>query len=276
MAPFFSIPDATLLKRSSKPDVFLMSGGARRWVPDQSTLLCLGGWYSVKVLLDVFVDAIPLGMDLPSRADGTLLQGSGPEVFVMRGCQRCWVPDPDTLNTLGGWPRVQLVTDADLHAIPPGPPVPSASPTLPLPATDTTPPRVVMDAWFDYSSSPAKVNESSSSSITVPRNDKALLVALGEDNDGGCQGIYIWISKTVWHGDGKHGPSGAGWPAARNDTAAAITGQAVLKRRNAFLKLDIAQELGVGGTRIKIDAWATAQSFRGGNSITQVLTITTP
>ena len=91
----FPLPDGTLLKGSG-PEVYRVSAGARRWVPDPHTLLCIGSWAAVLTVPDTWLTAIPRGPDLPSRANGTLLKGTGPKVYVVQGCRRCWVPRATT------------------------------------------------------------------------------------------------------------------------------------------------------------------------------------
>jgi hypothetical protein len=127
-------PDGTLLKASG-PEIDRMEGGQRRWIPDPPTFNCMGlNWGAVKTISDSEWSQIPKGAPYPSRADGTLLQGSGPQVYVMTACQRHWIPDPDTFNALGyNWSAIQRVADADLTAIPEGAQLPSKvqQPTIP-------------------------------------------------------------------------------------------------------------------------------------------------
>ena len=126
--------DGTLLKASG-PEIDRMEGSQRRWIPDPPTFNCMGlNWGAVKTISDSEWSQIPKGAPYPSRADGTLLQGSGPQVYVMTTCQRHWIPDPDTFNALGyNWSAIQRVADTDLTAIPVGAQLPSKvqQPTIP-------------------------------------------------------------------------------------------------------------------------------------------------
>jgi hypothetical protein len=119
-------PDGTLLKASG-PEVDRMEGGQRRWIPDPSTFTCMGlNWGAIQTISDSEWNQIPKGAPYPSRADATLLQGSGPQVYVMTGCQRHLIPDPDTFNARGyNWSAIHHVSDADLTAIPEGAQIPS-------------------------------------------------------------------------------------------------------------------------------------------------------
>ncbi len=88
-------PDGTLLTASG-PEVDRMQGGQRRWIPDPPTFTCMGlNWGAIQTISDSEWDQIPKGAPYPSRADATLLQGSGPQVYVMAGCQRHLIPDAD-------------------------------------------------------------------------------------------------------------------------------------------------------------------------------------
>jgi hypothetical protein len=126
-----TFPDETLLKASG-PEIDRIEGGARRWIPDPPTFNCMGlNWGAVKTISDTEWGRIPKGAPYPSRADNTLLQASDPKVYVMTGCYRHWIPDPDTFNARGyNWGAIQHVSDADLAAIPEGKQIPSVRPTL--------------------------------------------------------------------------------------------------------------------------------------------------
>jgi hypothetical protein len=111
------------------------AGLQRRWIPDPATLLCIDsrGAGAVQHLADADLNALREGPPLPSRADGTVLKGSGSEIYVVQGCQRKLVPDTPTLNTLGGWGAVRGVIDSDLSAIPEGGSIPPVPTPIPVP-----------------------------------------------------------------------------------------------------------------------------------------------
>ena len=119
-------PDGTLVQASG-PEVARMEGGQRRWIPDPPTFNCMGlNWGAIQTIADRVWNQIPKGAAYPSRADGTLLQGSGPQVYVMAGCQRHYIPDPETFTAHGyNGDAIQRITDTDMTAIPEGARVPS-------------------------------------------------------------------------------------------------------------------------------------------------------
>ena len=115
------LPDGLLIKASG-PQVDRVENGLRRWIPDPTTFSCMGlKWGQVQGITDSLWREIPGGAAYPSRANGTLLKGSGPAIYVMSGCQRHWIPDVTTFNALHyNWNSVQSISDADLKAIPLG------------------------------------------------------------------------------------------------------------------------------------------------------------
>lgn len=58
--------------------------------------------------------------------DGTLLKSNDrPEVWLISGGQRHWIPSPDVFNADGfSWAAILVVSDAEIAAIPQGPDVP--------------------------------------------------------------------------------------------------------------------------------------------------------
>jgi hypothetical protein len=111
-APPVSFPDGTLLKGSGPP-VDIMQGHERRWIPDPQTFNYMGlDWSAIQTIPDAVWNSIPAGPQVPSRADGTLLKGSGPEIYLMNGGQRHWIPDPATFSALGfNWTAIQTVAE---------------------------------------------------------------------------------------------------------------------------------------------------------------------
>lgn len=59
--------------------------------------------------------------------DGTLLRSADqPEVWLIQGGQRHWIPSPDVFNEDGfSWAAILVVSDAEINAIPQGPNVPA-------------------------------------------------------------------------------------------------------------------------------------------------------
>ncbi|MDF0665813.1 MAG: PLAT/LH2 domain-containing protein [Nitrospira sp.] len=112
-----------LLIKGSGAAVYLIEAGERRWIPDPQTFNCRElDWNAIQTITDADLNSIPRGQDFPSRADGTLLKGAGPAVFLMQSCERRWITSQEVFNRLGlNWGAVQTVSDRDLDAIRRGP-----------------------------------------------------------------------------------------------------------------------------------------------------------
>ena len=101
------VNNGDLIKGRLSMAIYYIEAGKRRWVPDTPTVEARGGWVKVRTLDDQIVNGIPLGeqlasvIQLPPRPDGTLVAGSGPEIYVIIGDKRRWIPDPQTFEANG-------------------------------------------------------------------------------------------------------------------------------------------------------------------------------
>lgn len=95
----------------------------------------------------------------PQYPDGMLIKGSGPEVDMMQGGVRRWIPDPATFACMGlSWGNVQTIPDATFAAIPAGPAFPVQSCTAPpytslpliVPAPQVAAPGVAVNPQTGY------------------------------------------------------------------------------------------------------------------------------
>ena len=119
--PLFSFSEGALLK-GSDGKVYLIQQAHRRWVPDPETFNAIGlDWNAIQNIGDGDLSDIPLGFPLPSRKNGALVQGSGPEVYWMENGYRRHVPNTETFNAMGlDWNAIQRISDTDLNDIPEG------------------------------------------------------------------------------------------------------------------------------------------------------------
>ena len=134
-APLPSRTDGTILNAVVPVGVrtqqtFQMQGGSKRAIPNSATLAALekiDGQSHVASVADL--DAIPSGAPMPSRADGTVYQGSGTTfAFLMKNAAKSAVPDATTLRDSGAGASSALSIGAnDLAAIPDGAALPSTS-----------------------------------------------------------------------------------------------------------------------------------------------------
>lgn len=117
--PTLHLSDGSLYREQSRPEVYVIYGGAKFWIPSPEELAALGfTWAQVKVVPDGSLVSVP---DRPR--DNTLLrERSRPEVFLMRGGSKFWIPSPDALTGLGfTWSHVKVVPNGALQQFPQGP-----------------------------------------------------------------------------------------------------------------------------------------------------------
>jgi hypothetical protein len=111
--------DGTMAKENSRPEVYVLFGGARFWLPSPQWVLRYGGWGQVHTYPDGALMTLPT---IPK--DGTLLrEWSSPEVWLITAGQKRWVTAPPLLNQFGGWSMVRIVPDGALASIIRGPDV---------------------------------------------------------------------------------------------------------------------------------------------------------
>ena len=113
------LPKADLI-RGTGPGVYILENGVKRWIPDPETFEYRRyKWTNIKTISDTLLVSYPQGDDLSKYSDypeGTLLRGSGPEVYLIELGQRRWIPNPVIFerNNLG-WKYIYDIDDNDLE-----------------------------------------------------------------------------------------------------------------------------------------------------------------
>lgn len=158
--PGFSYPEGSLLKANDLPAgtfnadaVFIIQGGQRHWIPDQTTLFALGfTWAQVEGVPSAQLLRIPLGATIPSAVakasassnaypDGAILRANdgSSNTYIIQNGQRRLIPDDATIYDLGySDASIELVPASALNVIPLGAPVPSGSSSLTTAQTTTS------------------------------------------------------------------------------------------------------------------------------------------
>jgi hypothetical protein len=110
--------DGTVYREESRPEVYVIFGRAKFWIPSPDVLeQHYGGWGAVQLVPDGALAAVP---SIPR--DGTVLRElSSAPVYVVQGGLRHWIPSPEALELYGGWGAVREVPDGALAAIPESP-----------------------------------------------------------------------------------------------------------------------------------------------------------
>lgn len=106
--------------KGSGPEVFVVLDGKLRWITDSRTFDYYGFKYGeVKQIFDEELNKYPLGK--PISKNGTLLKGSGSEVYIIINGTRRLVSGRVFNKYNFRFKNVNLVTDSNLLSIPEGP-----------------------------------------------------------------------------------------------------------------------------------------------------------
>lgn len=115
------LPKADLIKGIG-PEVYILENGVKRWIPDTETFEYRRyKWTNIKTISDTLLDSYPQGDDLNKYSDypeGTLLKGSGPEVYLIELGQRRWLPSPWIFERNNfGWRYIYQIDDEKLNRL---------------------------------------------------------------------------------------------------------------------------------------------------------------
>jgi len=113
------LPKADLIKGTG-PEVYVLENGVRRWISDPETFEYFHyKWTNIKTISDALLVSYPQGDDLSKYSDypeGTLLKGSGPEVYLIELGKRRWFPNPAIFEGNNfGWKYIYGIDDDDLE-----------------------------------------------------------------------------------------------------------------------------------------------------------------
>lgn len=110
--------DGRLYKADNAPEIYVIFGGAKFWVPDLATLQRLYGTN----IISVTPSALQTTPTMPRN--GTLLREENrPHVWLIENGARRHVTRGELLDVYGGWPVVRIVPDDAVTAFPIGAPV---------------------------------------------------------------------------------------------------------------------------------------------------------
>ncbi len=120
-----SYEDGGLLLGSG-PAAYVMVEGTKHWIINPVVFeQCGNKWGNLNRIADSSLNEIPEGAPvIVCFLEDTLLRGSGPAVYIVKGGLKRWVPNPATLEYSGfTWANVNIVPDDWIQAIPTGQPL---------------------------------------------------------------------------------------------------------------------------------------------------------
>ena len=112
------LPKADLIKGSG-PEVYILENGTRHWIPSIEIFNEFNfKWQNIKVFSDLTIESYPQDDDwrkYDDHPDGSLLKGSGSEVYLIELGKKRWIPSPSVfINNNFGWKYILEIDDDDL------------------------------------------------------------------------------------------------------------------------------------------------------------------
>lgn len=110
-----------MLVKGSGPKVYLVEGGARRWITSESVFLGLGyAWSAIRVLRESTLAGVPEGAAISSVAahpDGTLIKyAASPRVYQLEGGKKRWIASADVFRQLNlRWENIVTIPDSFVY-----------------------------------------------------------------------------------------------------------------------------------------------------------------
>jgi hypothetical protein len=122
-------PVDRLVKRADNNTVYIQHDNVLYAIPNAHTFECMGlKWERIDVLSDKEWSRLSVGSRLASLEDNALIKGSGKEVYLVSNCQRRFIPDPATFDSLHlSWNAIQTTPDWMFKLVKEGEPYPSVS-----------------------------------------------------------------------------------------------------------------------------------------------------
>jgi hypothetical protein len=115
--------DATLMQATDTKIVYIIYGGKRHQVPDPQTLGALSVSGQLPMQSHAAIAAVPEGEPVPHLPGRVIQKAGSGEVFMLHEGKRHWIPDPETLESLGVAQEVRGVPDSVADSIPLGSPL---------------------------------------------------------------------------------------------------------------------------------------------------------
>ena len=115
------LPRAVLTKGSG-PEVYVLENNIKRWIPNPEIFESFGyKWNNINVISNTSLGYYADGGDLSeynNYPEGSLIKGSGPEVYLIELGKRRWIPNPSIFGKYGfGWKDILQIDNEKLTSI---------------------------------------------------------------------------------------------------------------------------------------------------------------
>lgn len=119
--------DGSLLKSTKSDKVYAIENGQKRWITTAETFVSSGyQWKNIVIVADFELDIFPSGENIVNsntnlKSNGSLLKGSGNEVYLIENGKKRWIITADVFNSKGyKWEDVIIVENFELSSYPEG------------------------------------------------------------------------------------------------------------------------------------------------------------
>jgi hypothetical protein len=113
-------PDGTLIKGSG-PEVYIVENGMKRWITTAGVFVSRGyKWENIITVSENELGSYTEGQDISFqnlKPDGTLIKGSGPEVYIVENGMKRWITTAGVFVSRGyKWEEIVVIPDIDLNS----------------------------------------------------------------------------------------------------------------------------------------------------------------
>lgn len=119
-ALFWGHLNGTLVKTSTSPNVYVLDGGAKRWIASPTAFVSNGfRWDRIATISDTEMAGYPTGSNIQARPGTLLKSAANPDVYVTdlagSAYQKRHITSPTVFEGLGyHWEDIYVVSDAEL------------------------------------------------------------------------------------------------------------------------------------------------------------------
>ena len=119
VSPAFA--DGTLVRAKNDFKIYLIESGLKRWVKSSEIFLSRWKWDDVIVVEKKEIFPIPIGNNVDTFPEGTLIKGNGDSVYVISDEKKRWIASLEIFNALGyKWENIFQISEEELNLIPIG------------------------------------------------------------------------------------------------------------------------------------------------------------
>lgn len=115
------LPKSSLIKGSG-PKVYVLENRVKRWIPSPDVFNHFNyRWDNINIISDTLLGYYPEGEELSKYddyPDGSLVKGSGPEIYLVENGKRRWITSPGVMEKYQlEWRNIIRINDEDLSRI---------------------------------------------------------------------------------------------------------------------------------------------------------------